>query len=100
MHNFKAREPERVMYTGAFTLNPINNTIIMFDSFTTFKRRLIGDVPIILVGWLIVAGMFYVFWLWTKLYEGDQIMGIVISSINGAAITVLSTLYKVHILTY
>ena len=71
MHNFKAREPERVMYTGGFTLNPINSKVIMFDSFTTFKRRLLVELPIIFVGFCIVGGLFYVFFVWSRMYNGN-----------------------------
>jgi len=95
MHNFKSREPERVMYTGAFTLNHINNSVVMFDSFTTFKRRLLGEVPIIFLGFCIVGGCFYFFLLWTKANQNNKIMTIIIGSLNGACITILSTLYKV-----
>jgi anoctamin-10 len=99
MHNYKAREPERVMYTGTFTLNPITKSVMMFDSFTTFKRRLIAELPIILFGFAIVALVFYTFFLWSRMYKGNQIMGIVIGSLNGATITIMSTLYKVQYLS-
>lgn len=62
------------MYTGNFTLNQITQSITMFDTFTAFKRRLVGDIPIILVGFFVIGAVFYVFLRIDQAYEGDPKM--------------------------
>jgi anoctamin-10 len=59
MHHFKKNEPERVMYNGQYKLCPITNKIKVFDPFTSFKRRLLMDLPIIIIGVAAVLGNFY-----------------------------------------
>lgn len=46
----------------------------MFDTFTAFKRRLVGDIPIILVGFFVIGAVFYVFLRIDQAYEGDPKM--------------------------
>ncbi|CAD8098030.1 unnamed protein product [Paramecium sonneborni] len=94
MHKFKQTQPQRVMYTGQYIINEANNKIQIYDYFTTFKRRLIAEGPVILIGIAIIVLSFYAFNLWLKEYQNDPIMPIVINSLNGVSMTVFCDLYK------
>ncbi|CAD8094475.1 unnamed protein product [Paramecium sonneborni] len=94
MHKFKQTEPQRVMYTGQYIINEANHKIQIYDYFTTFKRRLIAEGPVIFIGIAIIVLSFYAFNLWLKEYQNDSIMPIVINSLNGVSMTVFCDLYK------
>lgn len=49
------------MYTGLYTVEPCKNKVEVYDSFTTFKRRLIAEFPIILLGFSIILVSFLAF---------------------------------------
>lgn len=54
------------MYTGKFTLDSICNNVTIQDPFTTFKRRLIIDAPLILLGMILILFFFVVFLKWNE----------------------------------
>ncbi len=66
MHAYKENEPHRVMYTGKFILDGIEKNICISDNFTTFKRRLFTDIPIIFLGLCFVTLTFFTFYSWNK----------------------------------
>lgn len=86
------------MYTGQYVINEATSKIEIYDYFTTFKRRSIAELPIITVGILIIVFSFYGFLLWQQSVEAEDpenvYMPIVISSLNGASMTVFCELYK------
>ncbi|CAD8176392.1 unnamed protein product [Paramecium pentaurelia] len=94
MHKFKQTQPQRVMYTGQYIINEANHKIQIYDYFTTFKRRLIAEGPVILIGIAIIVLSFYAFNLWLKENSNDPVMSIVINSLNGVSMTVFCDLYK------
>lgn len=53
------------------------------------------DFPLLLLGLIWIGGLFYGFLIWAHENRDDLVMSVVISSINGASITVSSELYKV-----
>ncbi|CAD8185858.1 unnamed protein product [Paramecium octaurelia] len=94
MHKFRQSQPQRVMYTGQYIINEATNKIQIYDYFTTFKRRLIAEGPVILIGIAIIVVSFYAFNLWLQEWKHDKIMPIVINSLNGVSMTVFCDLYK------
>ncbi|CAD8119184.1 unnamed protein product [Paramecium sonneborni] len=94
MHKFRQTQPQRVMYTGQYIINEATNKIQIYDYFTTFKRRLIAEGPVILIGIAIIVVSFYAFNLWLQEWKGHSIMPIVINSLNGVSMTVFCDLYK------
>ncbi|CAD8181717.1 unnamed protein product [Paramecium octaurelia] len=94
MHKFKQTQPQRVMYTGQYIINEATHTVQIYDYFTTFKRRLIAEGPVILIGIAIIVLSFYAFNIWLEEYSDNQVMSIVINSLNGVSMTVFCDLYK------
>ncbi|CAD8045785.1 unnamed protein product [Paramecium primaurelia] len=95
MHKFKQQEPQRVMYTGLYTVEPCKNKVEVYDSFTTFKRRLIVEFPVILLGFSIILVSFLAFNQWQGQQDPQSVyMPIIINSLNGVSMTVLCDLYK------
>ncbi|CAD8206420.1 unnamed protein product [Paramecium octaurelia] len=94
MHKFRQTQPQRVMYTGQYIINEATNKIQIYDYFTTFKRRLIAEGPVILIGIAIIVVSFYAFNLWLQQWQGNTVMPIVINSLNGVSMTVFCDLYK------
>ncbi|CAD8120523.1 unnamed protein product [Paramecium sonneborni] len=94
MHKFRQTQPQRVMYRGQYIINEATNKIQIYDYFTTFKRRLIAEGPVILIGIAIIVLSFYAFNLWLQEWKDDSIMPIVINSLNGVSMTVFCDLYK------
>ncbi|CAK55572.1 unnamed protein product (macronuclear) [Paramecium tetraurelia] len=95
MHKFKQQEPQRVMYTGEYVINQCTNKIGIYDYFTTFKRRLIVEFPVILLGISIIVVSFFAFNIWQSNQDPNNIyMPIIINSLNGVGMTVFCDLYK------
>lgn len=84
------------MYTGQYIIDEATNKTEIYDYFTTFKRRLIAEGPVIFIGFAIIIVSFYAFNLWLSLYKGttNVIMPIIINSLNGASMNILCDLYK------
>ncbi|CAD8050285.1 unnamed protein product [Paramecium sonneborni] len=95
MHKFKQQEPQRVMYTGLYHVEKCTRKVEVYDSFTTFKRRLIAEFPIILLGFTIILVSFLAFNQWQQQQDPQNVyMPIIINSLNGVSMTVLCDLYK------
>ncbi|CAK71370.1 unnamed protein product (macronuclear) [Paramecium tetraurelia] len=95
MHKFKQQEPQRVMYTGLYTVEPCKNKVEVYDSFTTFKRRLIAEFSVIMLGFSIILVSFLAFNQWQGQQDPQSVyMPIIINSLNGVSMTVLCDLYK------
>ncbi|CAD8159360.1 unnamed protein product [Paramecium octaurelia] len=95
MHKFRQQEPQRVMYTGLYTVEPCTSKIEVYDSFTTFKRRMIAEFPVILLGFSIILVSFLAFNQWQGQQDPQSVyMPIIINSLNGVSMTVLCDLYK------
>jgi hypothetical protein len=61
MHEFKTIEPERVTYTGKFTLSGVTGEVIVYDPFKSKLRKVCMDIPILLIGIGSAIGMFILF---------------------------------------
>lgn len=57
-------EKSRFEYTGNYVVDITTKRVTKYDKFTTFKKRLIVDFPLLLLGLIFVASAFFFFdWL-------------------------------------
>jgi hypothetical protein len=66
----------------------------VYDSFKSQSRKLIADIPIIAFGIGSAIGMFILFLLISEKVKGNLIFEILLGSINGACMNILSAVYK------
>ena len=64
--NFKKNERLRVAYVGDYVIDSISKQIQLINTFSTFKRRLLTEVPLVFFGASIIILLFFVFTKYTK----------------------------------
>ena len=81
-------------YSGKYTLSEITGEVTVYDSFKWQSRKLISDGPIIALGIGSAVGMFVLFIVLSDSVKGNLIFEIILGSINGACMNILSAIYK------
>ena len=56
--NFKENELPRLNYNGNYVIDPISKKITKKNKFSTFKRRLITEIPLVSLGALFIIALF------------------------------------------
>eukprot|EP01017_Pseudomicrothorax_dubius_P035594 TRINITY_DN5010_c0_g2_i2.p1 TRINITY_DN5010_c0_g2~~TRINITY_DN5010_c0_g2_i2.p1 ORF type:complete len:197 (-),score=43.75 TRINITY_DN5010_c0_g2_i2:60-590(-) len=59
MEDYQENEQERIQYRGTYAVDEIEEKIVKFDPFTTSKRRIFTDIPLIVIGVGLILALFY-----------------------------------------
>lgn len=71
LENYENTEIAQCDYQGEFRPDPITKDIVIVDPFPLKYRRLIGEIPLVILAMSMVIGIFYGFMTLEKEAEGN-----------------------------